>query len=35
MELGLQNCAVIMQTENNRIKFNSNKINSLQRRDIT
>jgi hypothetical protein len=34
MKLGLQNYAVIVPIENSYIKFNNNKINSLQVYDI-
>jgi hypothetical protein len=35
MKLGLQNYAVIMQNEKSCITFNNNKLNSLQRSDIS
>jgi hypothetical protein len=34
MKLGLQNYAVIISIDNSFIKFNNNKINSLQIYDI-
>jgi hypothetical protein len=35
MKLRLQNCVIIIPTVNNYIKFNNNKINSLQMCDTT